>query len=262
MLVKEYKSKKLVEYLRDGMKVCIVFVHGLGDTFMFYPVFMKLQKLFPNVQFTFYTENGQDEWFGSTSRNEADYDIVFEIAFYCCEGIRPYVTKAEYCCKSEIGITFTPDMELSYTPQTVASPLVAVHFNSTCRPAQVGCNERVAKLVWNGINQAGYIPIETHFIHNYSNSKNAKFNFVTNNVRDCKCRMESLIGLIQHCRGFVGVASGPFCIAMSLFPKKVLLLKNSHDIKCFYKWQDSALSMDINRGYDDGVFAHWLDRIK
>lgn len=262
MIVTDYHRKKVVDYLKPGMKVCLKFLHGLGDTFMFYPLFLQLKKLYPEIDFRLYVSFGQEEWFGKESCNESDYDIVFVIHYPCNENEKPLIhTKSSLCCERELGIQYKPEWELSYDVREVKSPLIGIHFNSTCGPKRVGCNEFFGKMIWNKVIENGYIPIETHFEHCYHNPVNVKYDFVTTHVRGCKASIENLIGLLQRCRGFIGVGSGPFCIATQLYPEKVLHLKNKNDVKCYYRTKP-VLSMDINKAFDESIFNKWLENIK
>ncbi len=262
MTVTSYVDKKLVEYLKPGMSVCLYFKHGLGDTFMFYPVFLQLRKLYPDVDFYLHTQFGQEEFFGKVDNREEAYDIFFVLAFPCNERRCPTThTKVSLCCEAEIGIQYDPAWEFSWKIPKVQSPLVAVHFHSTARPLNVGCPEAIAKSVWNGIKKAGYIPIEVHFSHQPNQPhKNTKYDFVTNTVRDCKCTVDNLVGLLQSCAGFVGVSSGPFCVATQLYPDKVLHLKNSNAASCYYKTK-TIQSLDVTQPFNDKVFRKWIQTL-
>ena len=51
-VISNFKDKKLVEYLKDGMRVMILFNwHGMGDCIMFLPLYYKLNKMYSNVNF-------------------------------------------------------------------------------------------------------------------------------------------------------------------------------------------------------------------
>lgn len=48
VLIKDYNNKKLIQYLNDKDKVLILFNdHGIGDVFMFMPLYLRLKQLFP-----------------------------------------------------------------------------------------------------------------------------------------------------------------------------------------------------------------------
>jgi hypothetical protein len=110
------------------------------------------------------------------------------------------------------------------------SPIVAVHFQGTALPNSVNCPEDKASIIWNGILRLGLIPIECHFMHMYHNPANQKYGFIDCSVRSVKPRLQTLIGLIQHCYAFIGVASGPFVTALSVMPERTLLIENLHTL--------------------------------
>jgi hypothetical protein len=226
-MISDFTEKKLVEYLQDGQKVLIRFGHGLGDTIMFMPIFYRLQELYPKIHFDLYVECGQEQIWKSIKDKDAEgYDLVFSPVFPMSEGTN--YTKAELCCITEIGIE--PFTELSRLPYR-ESPLVAVHFNGTALPESVGCPEETAREIWQEIKDAGLIPIECHFKHIWHNPVNEKYSFVDNSVREYKADLDNLIGLLNHCRAFIGVASGPFVVAMSIMPNSTLLLEKHHKLE-------------------------------
>lgn len=61
--VREFQGKKLVEYLRPGLRVRLLFAHGPGDTVLFLPVYNALKALYPDVYRALKTYNGQEELF-------------------------------------------------------------------------------------------------------------------------------------------------------------------------------------------------------
>lgn len=263
MLIKNFKNKKVVDYLKSGQNNCIKFLHGLGDTIMFYPIFERIKKLFPDIKWTLYTTCGQEKIFGEYSCQEKDYDYIFELQFPCCEfdeKLKKY-TKVELCCIVELGIPYFQEDEFNITFQNIKSPLIGVHFCSTSCPSQTGCNYEFAKQIWNSIKDAGLIPIETHFIHKFHNRFNEKYDFIDNNCRNYNGDISSLIGLLQSCRGFIGVASGPFCVAMTLYPDKVLFLENKSNYKLFMH-NYNIMSMNVNLSFDKKIFDKWLNKIK
>lgn len=263
MLVNNFYNKKLIEYLKDGQNNCIKFIHGLGDTIMFYPLFEQLKEMYPKINWVLYTTNGQEEIFGNYNCDPKNYDYVFELNFPCCEFNDKYkhFTKAEFCCIQELGIKYDISREYNLNLGNTKSPLVGVHFNSTCCPDSIGCNYNFAKVVWDKIKERGLIPIETHFIHKYHNSRNEKFSFIDNNVRNCNGNISTLIGLLSSCRGFVGVGSGPIQVAMTLYPEKVLFLKNYVPFNNLSK-KYNVLTLDTNNIFDDNIFNQWIKNME
>ena len=263
MIIKNYSDKKLVDYLKPGMHICIKFYHGLGDTIMFYPYFEYLQNLFPDVKMTLWTSIGQEEYFGKVSCDEKDYDIVFELQFPCSEfsDFTKKYTKAEFCCIKELGIDYSKVKEYSLQIKKMKSPLVAVHFQGTSCPNKTNPNYRYCKVIYEQIIENGLIPIEIMFQHKYHNSKNSKYDFIGCTVRDCKPSINNLIGLLQRCCGFVGVNSGPFHLAMNIFPDKVLYLEKDMPYN-LYVHSRKIKSLNTNKPFDMAIFNEWIKEIK
>ncbi len=258
--ITEYSKKKLVEYLYDGAKVLLLFGHGLGDTVMFYPAFEALKKAYPKVQFSLYIENGQEEVFGKVAWDESQYDLVFSIHYPMSEHLKDK-TKSEYCCIQELGIDpALIEREFANLP-VCKSPLVAMHFQSTALPDTVNCPPDVADKLWNQVLTAGFVPIEVHYQHVFHNPVNKKFDCVTNTVRGCRATVPNLIGLLQRCRGFIGVASGPLTIALSLYPERVLYLENTHPLTTYTR-NPSVGRMNIRGPYDSDYVTQWLEHLR
>ena len=129
-----YRDKKLVQYLKPGLRVCLSFRHGVGDTVQFQPIYETLKRLYPDVHWNLKTYNGQEAiWDDGT---DTEYDYWFEIAYPSSEHL-PGITKPQLCCDVELGIKYSDVPEpLSPPPKrNFDSPLVAVHFQSTCDPS-------------------------------------------------------------------------------------------------------------------------------
>ena len=255
-MIDNYKEKKLVEYLEDGQKVLIRWGHGLGDLVMWLPSYEKLKIEYPNVDFHLYVESGQEElWGNEKDKDSQDYDLVFSLDFPMSEGSD--LTKAEKCCKEELGIE-PPERELAEIPK-YESPFVACHFHGTALPGSVGCSAEVARQIWQEIKDAGKIPIECHFKHVFHNPANEKFDFIDISVRESEAKISSLIGLIQNSSAFIGVASGPFVIALSTIPDRTLYLEKSHELKTYTKKE--IKKVDINN-YKPNSIKTWLTQLQ
>ena len=254
-MITNYKEKKLVEYLTDNQKVLIRFGHGLGDTLLFMPIFDKLKELYPNIQFDLYVESGQEEIFKSIKDKDAHgYDHVFHLDFPMSEGSN--TTKPDKCCRDEIGIEPITDVaKLS----SYDSPLVAVHFSGTALPDQVGCPEEIAIQIWKEIKEAGFIPIECHFEHCWHNPVNKKYSFINASVRDSIPKIKSLIGLLQHSKAFIGVASGPFVTALSVMPERMLYLEKKHKV---HNYTSKDIPTIYINNYQSGSVKDWLLKLK
>ena len=257
-MIENFKDKKLVEYLKDGQKVLILYHCGWGDLISFMVPYNKLKELYPKVQFTLYLENDQDKIFPSVNKIEEEkYDLVFSPNFPMGEGSG--LTKAENCCVKEFGIP--PVSGVIDLPKR-KSPIVLVHFQGTALPNQINCSSEIAEKIWNEILETGLVPLETHWIHGFANPFNKKYNFINRDVRDCKANLGNLIGLVQHSFAFVGVLSGPAITALSVLPNHSFILEKD------YKLTDYVKEDFVNRNrikhinianYQEGMTHRWLE---
>jgi len=254
-MITEYKQKKLAEHIKPGGKYLIRFGHGLGDTIMFMPAFYRLQKLHPEAQIDIYLECGQEEIFDSHPDKEGKgYDEIFHLDYPMSEGGNG--TKTEKCCMDELGIS-SPMIDVAYLDEQ-PSPLVALHFQGTALPNSVSCPPGVAQQIWQEVLDAGKIPIEVHFKHVFHNPVNTRFGFVGRHVRDCRATLPTLIGLLQRCSAFIGVASGPFVAALSIMPGRVMYLERAHRLESYIRNWPAANRIDVNNSYEAGTVTEWL----
>lgn len=256
-IVKEYKTKKVSDYLDTGLykKVLIKFHHGLGDAVMFQPCYEALKNKYPDIKFYLHTHLGQEALFGSCDDNVSLYDIIFEISFPCSEWSGGKYTKAEYCCIQELGIV--PKLGDPFLDR-VPSPLVGVHFISTCC-SSLCCNEDVAKRLHDQIMSSGLIPINTHMEHPTADKNKPIFSWDTCSIRDSTATCENLLGVLSSCSGFAGVASGNFQLASAIMPEDVLLyIKTDFSVKRLT--HKNILELDA-KNYDESVVARWINNI-
>lgn len=245
-----YPSKsgiKAVDRLRalpNGSKVIVLFYHGLGDLIMFLEPYRALKGLFPGMEFSLGLPLGlkyeqivpdavllEGRQFNEGAV-ELPYDLVIILDFPMNE-MQTELTKGEWCCRHELGIE--PVSGHARLP-LIQTRLVAVHFNITCLPDSANPDEATAERVWNNVLEAGYIPLECHFLHVFANPVNKKFPFVDATVRRCRADVASLAGLLQHSAAFVGVVSGPFHVALSVLPpERILLLEKDFKRGSFTK---------------------------
>lgn len=253
-MITDFKDKKLVEYLRPGQKVLIRFGHGLGDTIMFMPLFKRLIKLYPDVQFKIYLESGQEMiWDCEKDKDSQDYDLVFSLNFPMAEGSNQ--TKAQKCAIEELGIT---PIDIKLNPLPYYNPLVAVHFNGTALPNAVSCPNDVAKQIWEEIIDAGYIPIETHFEHMFHNPVNTKFDFINRDIRTIPADIQKLIGLLSNSHAFIGVASGNLMVALSNIPDKTMYLQKDHKMKNYISKEVPTIDV---YNYKSNTVKEWLSTL-
>jgi hypothetical protein len=258
------QEKKLAAYLDEGTfkKVLIVSWHGLGDQVMFLPLFDKLKELYPGIHFDLGFCKGLDEetiypeaiLLGDLKNIEEGYDLTALIHFPVEV---PGLTKAELCCKEELGIS-PPAIEYKPLPK-FPSKLCAVHWNITCLPDLANCPEDVAKKIWSEILAAGWIPIESHFEHIFHNPVNQKFDFVDCSVRRVTPRVSTLLGLLGACGAFIGVVSGNFHCAMATMPhERIAFLQREIPVERFT--HEKIQTFDL-KNYQDGGVRDWLKNL-
>jgi hypothetical protein len=263
LFITDFEKKKLVEYLKPGLKVLIRFGHGWGDTQMFYPIYQRLIELHPEVHFDLYVECGQEEIFTSYPNKEGnEHDLVFSLNFPMSEGSEQ--TKAEKCCTDEVGIEPLGSMFHLPIPPTAAlpvydNPFVLCHFQGTALPNSVNCPEGVAQQIWAEIIEAGKIPIECHFEHVFHNPVNAKYGFIDSNVRKATPKLSTLIAMVESSFAFIGVASGPFITALSVYPERTFFLERAHKLENYVKYP--VARMDVNN-YEKGRIKTWLEGLR
>lgn len=242
-IIRDFSGKKLVEYLKPDLRVCLHFRHGIGDTVCFLPIYETLKRMYPEVSWNLRTFSGQEEVFDDGE--DTEYDYLFVIIYpepWFRQELRNK-KKAEFCCEYEIGIPYSEVPEtLSPPPRSdFSSPLVGAAFQSTSLRA-INVSPLTASKVWDGILQAELVPIEIHYKHKYHNPQNTMPGCVTATTRPCKPTLSSLIGLLNACRAFIGVDSGVFFLAKSLgIP--VLYLRTVRGLDSYLRNPD-CLSLD------------------
>ena len=260
MIVRDFTRRKVSDFLSTGnyRRALIRFHHGLGDAIAFYPCFERLRQLYPAVDLKFHVHCGQEEIFGQADDGEAGYDIVFELPYPCSEWTHPERTKAENSCIEELGIS--PPAPALALPKRFPSPLVGLHFFSTCMPQTLGCPEDAARRLWRQLIDAELVPLDTHMSHYFDNPENRPFQWADCAIRSAKATLPNLIGTIGCCCGFAGVSSGNFHVALALFPPElVLFLRN--DIPAERLTRLPVAQLDV-RNYDAGIVRDWISRIK
>ena len=77
-------------------------------------------------------------------------------------------------------------------------------------------------------------------------------------MRGYKSTVSNLIGLIRHSFAFIGVASGPFIVAMVTIPERTLFLEKSHPLKTYTK--KNIAKVEIFK-YQPGFVKEWLKKL-
>ena len=221
--VSDFRERKVADLIeeRHPRTVRIVFRHGLGDALMFWRVCLPaLRRRFPDVEFQFQTHLSQPDLFG---RHEEKPDLAVALRFPCAEWDAGDLTKAEKCAVQELGLDgpFPEETPLPRPPR----PLVGVHFLSTCLDS-VSAKEAAARAVWETILEAGGQPIDTHFRHEHARA--SAWSWEGLNCSGCDATLDNLASVIAACRGFAGVSSGNFNMALSILPpERILFLRTN-----------------------------------
>jgi hypothetical protein len=263
-------DQKLVqEFTSETKRVLLIFWHGLGDLIMFLNPFMKLRELYPDIQFDLAVQKGLSfedivPWARFITGEDMntletlDYDIVAKVHFPMSED-QTDLTKGEFCCVHELGIAPVNGHRLV---KTASSRLIGVHFNITCLPDACNPDEATAKLIWDEIREAGFIPIETHFEHVFHNPVNKKFDFVDCSVRRAQARISNLISLTSGLAGFVGVVSGNLHLALAILPSnRIFFLQKHFKLECFTRLPVVRASI-IPGEYKPGEIKKWLETLE
>jgi len=268
------KDKKLVEYIQEikAKRVLLVFWHGLGDLVMFLNPFLALTKCLPGVIFDLAVQKGLgfEEVTADLENTNIkpidgsffsdvplEYDIVADIDFPMSEG-QIELTKGEYCCVHELGIPpVNGHKELTHG----VNRLIGIHYQITCLPDACNPDEETAKMIWDDVLNAGFIPLEMHFQHVFHNPVNKMFPFIDCTVRRARPQVSSLIGLIQQCAGVICVVSGNLHVSLSVLPdNRIFFLQKHFKLESFTKRTGISRASIMPNEYNHEV-SEWLSMI-
>lgn len=266
LLTEAKAGMKLVEHLNLGIykKVLLPFFHGVGDVVMVLPIIRRLRELYPAIQFDLGLCKGLDQevFVPDAVLLDGDwrekcltfgYDLIYPLNFPLERPEDVTLTKSEVSCVEEVGIE-----PVSGHFPLKAKRLIGVHFQMTSVPWVANADEPVAKLIWEDIQNAGFVPIETHFQHIFHNPSNERYSFVDTHVRACTPKIETLMALLNSCAAFVGVVSGNFHMALSVLgPAKVMLLEK--DLKAAHFTKEPLATANL-KDYQGEVKA-WLEKL-
>jgi hypothetical protein len=253
--VNDYKGPKVYDYLQPGQKNLIAFGHGWGDTLMFLKIYEEIKKKWSAIEWELYVESGQEKVIRSAKHwSEGDYDFIFHIHYPMGEGSGN--TKNATCCREEIGME--PVEGIFKINKRYVSPFVAVHFQGTALPDAVNCPQDKVQIIWESIVELGMIPIEAHFVHMYHNPINKKYSFIDCTVRGVKARLQNLISLIQHSYAFIGVGSGPLVTALSIMPKKTLMIESQYKLSDYIPAKESTTNYIHHKDITKEKITGWL----
>lgn len=209
---------RLASLLHDGIKVCIVFPHGLGDVVMFYPVLEKLRRDYPKCLIHLMTKPGLEDL--DDHDESINYDLSFWLDYAVATAANEGFTKNTLCCFQELGIQ-PPLDDRPKAPKGFPSPWVGVGCTTismpSYRPTAYEC-EQINK----GILDAGMIPLDVSFQtgdHTFEGPSPMAVD-----TRKVKGSYKMLAGVIERCNAFIGTFTGSFHVAQALLPDRTLLI--------------------------------------
>lgn len=237
------KTHKLSEVITEKTNaVLIIFYHGIGDCVMFLSVLERLRQLYPNIKFLVGLCKGLEEeliipdavLLEGNWREECvkwNYDIVFVLNFNCEDINDPSNTKAELACIRELGI----ESVWGHLP-IKTKRIVGVSFQCTSVPHVANADENTAKLIWQDIIAAGFVPVEIFQKHVFWNPENVLFPFVDNTIRLWPAKLDTLMAMIAKCDYLISAVGGVFHLGVSILGKdRVMFLEKDIPLGCFTK---------------------------
>lgn len=250
-VIKNYKEKRLIDYLKPGLRVLVKFDwHGLGDMIMFQPLYQRLKKLYPDVEWHL-KPNSDQGYFAETP--DASVDIIFDINFpettAFLRDSNYAMSKPEACAILELGIPWTNDLEFAWKPEKWNSDLkikencIGFVHQVQSDPSK-GINTGVSAIFWRKIKEAGFTPIEVQFCNPNANKKNGRPAFANYSCRDFEASVENLVAVLKQCKGFIGVNTGTFCAATCIMDGHVLALDTKYPFTPFYKRVNPVMAID------------------
>ena len=208
----------LASVVRDGMKVCLVFLHGLGDIVMFRPVLEHLRSVYPGTVFHLMVKPEYPELDDHDER--IVYDVAFFLDYFVSKDMRG-TTKNDLCCMLELGVK-PPLGDRPKAPGGFRSPWVGIGCTSVSSRETFAPSAWEAKQINDGVIESGFIPLDTAMM--------AKPGYFTRrspmavDLRSVPGTYSKLAGIIERCHAFIGTISGAYHVAQSLLPGRTLLL--------------------------------------
>ena len=241
-VIDNFKEKRLTEYLEPNDNVLIEFVHGIGDMIMFYPLYLRLKALYPDVDFRLKanTDQGYFEETQAMTRVSKHFKIAFPETTGNFVNSRYSMSKPEACAVLELGIPWTRDLEFTWNPTRwnkdlkIADNCIGVVFQVNSNASR-SLDPITGQTIWNTIKAHGFRPIEVFFKDVHRRERNGKFSCIDYTCRDFEACPENMIAVIKQCKGFVGVNTGTFCAATCLLNGHTLHLRRNDPFGPYYK---------------------------
>ena len=231
MLEAEKIPEKVMPFIRKNQDKTFVllFPHGLGDVIMWYPFFEKLKAMFPNTRIDLELKEQNKESGYVTFDPNFDYDYKILIHYWTSDNRYP-LTKNQLCNELEMGMDEPVELFTTHVKR-FGSPIVSLGFTSGSSPESYGCPKDIAKRIYDGVLDAGFIPMAIEFKSEPTMVIPRDYStFIKNSTRECAVKMRSTIGLIQRSHAFIGVTSGPMWVALAcLGPDRCMCLDARRD---------------------------------
>ena len=208
----------LAALVRPGMKICLVFPHGLGDVVMFLPVLHKVRRTWPGTLFHLMTKKGLEEL--QDADESIEYDLAFHLDYYMTTASTDD-TKTTLCCKYELGIE-PPLDEMPIAPKGFRSPWVGIGCTSLCNGAMWAPSAYETKELNDGVVEAGFIPVDLAMAC-YGRPFEERSPMACD-LRRIPGTYAKLAGVIERCYAFIGTFTGSYHVAQALLPGRNLLL--------------------------------------
>lgn len=264
-------NKKLISYLEELKtgKVLFIFDHGLGDYIMFVNIFDYLIKEYPNIDFYLgYNEkfdygfihnktyklkpkinlNFNELYFAKKVEDkydikelEKEFDIVVDLIFP--ETPRS-MTKMDVCFQNEIGFKnkVCPDAGTykiynGNVTNVTDSNVVGLHCVTNTGVKLKSLSPDDCKLLFTLVSKMGFKPILFHTKFKASNPEYLAYNFdwvPKYSLIDCN-NVPDMMTEIAKCKYFIGVLSGPLCLAQNILGDKrcISILKQKYPINTY-----------------------------
>lgn len=259
--------------IKDGIKVkqhilennyknvAICALVGLGDIGCLRHVFLELQKELPEIKFTFFVIESMEPllhnslpWKGEDCLK--NFDIAYVLNYFMVEGSGSNIKKAAFCADKELGLDCKEFDILPFDLKT--NRQVAIHFQGTALPGSTNPSEDVCKQIYDILLEKEYLPIEVHFEHVFHNPVNTKYPWIKTTVRGNKATVPSLFSVIKNSAFFIGCASGPLVMALSIYPNRVIYLKKDFDIKHYTSFPVKTVD---TKNFNIEIFKNYLTEV-
>ena len=251
------------DYINRGAKsVLIDYPHGLGDVLMFFPFYQHLEVLNHGVTIDLKMTDALQPLHPLEHKGPYDVEIYFPARFNERDPALAGMTKPECNVKYDLGIPYESNREYEIplvfpTECRKESPFVGVNYCCSCYPLEGNCPERTARMVWDSVVEAGFVPIEVFFAKN-GRKENYRYPFVTNTMRNFGGIMR-MMSVLASLRGVASVSTGTFHYGMAAYPETTLYLQNGFKASSYTR--KKVLTLDVNNP-DPKVLREWTDRLR